>query len=386
MGNTTDLIQGRIGDFEPDSWQWARERLNEIGLFPASFTTCVRHLLDNQKKNDQESTNSKVLDETSRFMVLRFMRSPTVKAHMYFLALTYFPQAIEGRSYVSVDHLLGLFSPVDIASVLSLIYLSHRVERRCNRKEWAIFSRSMQNVMDVAGFLALKVPGCRIGEALLVSGIRYLGLATCLPLDVRKFQTYRRALPPKKMTFDQREENLRWHCTHVQIAALLLQEMGFGVSYSEDFKSALALPLSRPLNERASRLRLLTMWADAFSVGAQLPAIAGEDKFSASEDSLREVMSYASTISRSGSVQCWLLRGREDISRHLVPALYRTDERDMTLKSRGPATVIEEDDYLRYDELPEHVRKVFSAEELEKLCEEILDLIDQEQGPATSGP
>lgn len=394
------------GDFERESWDHAAERVKSLGYYASSFSTCIRHLRQFQRSTTAQPTDLSPngLDSRARFLLGRLMLSPTIKSHVYYLSLTHYESALKGKEYISSEDLTNLYSPDALASLLGLIYLFRQIKPKCDPTEWAHISKVIQEVCDIGTSIGIKVRGLDVADGILVPAVRYLALCLCMQLDLRKFQGYRRSVIKEKRGFNLKEELRLWGCTHVQMAALLLEMIGFGARYAEDFKTALCSDPTKKISFAANRLRTVAVYTDALYLGVEIPSIQGEEEFEISETAIADLGQRAKSILENGSSHSWLLKSRIDIAPRLVPELYPEDGSDehrrydkLQKKKRyafehPPVTAdspsmqrqlppeidaVSQEYSSVYEQAPESVREQFSEKEFEELGNEISALLEK---------
>ncbi len=370
-----------IDAYDSPSWQIAAERVRVLKYFASSFTSCIRRLcsLKPDPSQDEQTQKSK-LDYISRFLVERFLSSATIKAHFYYLGLTYHSKSFDALPFISNKDLLAFYSSQDMAVVLAISYLSHRIKKICDPKEWSIWAKMMQEATDIGGLVGMTVPGFNFSDGILIPAIRFLSLALCMQLDLKQFQMYRRAISQKKTGFSQQEELANWGCTHVQIASLLLQEMGFGISYSADFKTALTTENDKPIHQSASRIRLTACWAEAIYWGNNLPAIKGEDSYTMTEQALTQLMREGARIASAGSSHSWILKQGADVHEKVAPKLYPPQgysSEGFIAPTMDEKSLDDQEFDLRYDQMPQEVKELFPRVEMKDCFQEVKELLKQ---------
>jgi|GEM_PF-1157399 len=363
-----------------EAWNKALERVGVIDYVPSSFTVCLRRLIG--EPPGQEGAKN-VLDEETEFLLNRFLRSPSIMAHVYFFTLTFHPDFVANHSSISARDFIKLYGAAEWAAVLALVFLTRTLKRKCAEQEWQELSKTLQEGVDIGGILGRRVAALGLGSGLLVPGVRYLALSLYEASDREKLKDYRFRLTKEKHGFDLALEQELWGCTHVQIAALLLLLMGFPSWYVRRFETALSAPPAAKLSPDINRLRILAYWSYALQMGLNPPTIAGEDDFITSDVELDQIVLETKEVVQKGSKHSWLLKTSNDLNPAQAAQVEGFEEAKAMVKQRGKrsqalaaAKAAEEDCFtLEYAEIPEKMRRLFSKEEFRDLKSEIQSLL-----------
>lgn len=240
----------------------------------------------------------------------------------------------------------------------------------------------MQEAVDIGGVFGRKVPALGFANGLLVAGVRWLALALCASVDLRKFQNYRRKLLRGEEGFDFAFERKLWGCTHPQIASLLLLSMGFPAVYAELFEVALAAAPRAEVPTRINRLRILAQWTFALQTGINPPTMPGENEFLTSDLALDQIAKESSEIGDRGSRYSWLFKSSDDVTKEAAAKLAGFEEAKALLKRRRrgadvvrPAVEGDDDFRIEHKDLPDHIRRHFPQGEFEDLKGQIHELL-----------
>lgn len=363
-----------------EAWNSALARVQLLDYIPSSFTVCVRQLMLNSQ--EQVAGKPAGLDDDVQFLLNRFLRSPSIMAHVFFLTASLQPDYIANHSLISANDFIRLYGAAEWASIVALIFLTHTIKKKCDAQEWGQLSKILQEGVDVGAILGRRVSGLGLANGLLIPGIRYLSLGLCLAPDLKKFQNYRRQLVKDRRGFDLALEQKLWGCTHAQITALLLLSMGFPSWHAMQLEAALAAPPKEKIPQGINKLRILAYWSYALQTGANPPTIAGEDEFITSEVELDQVAMESKEVLAKGSPQSWLLKTAQDLTPEQAAQIEGFEEAKAMLKrrpARGHAPQAleqaEEGFAVKNEEIPEKMRRHFSDSEFKDLKSQIQSLL-----------
>lgn len=307
-------------------WDNARIYVAQVGLVPATFTSAIRMLKSNHQKNLQD--NTAIFSTESKFLTCRLLKSRTLLSPFFFATMTLYEEKLKKANGLSTEQLMRYHLPNDVANIIALTFYFRRIRGRCIPEAWAWLEKLVHEFGDTGILLGRAVPKVGVADGLVVGAMRHLALGLFMAKDNKQFQTYKRHLKTKEVNFDLHEELKIFSCTHVHIASLLLQLVGFGVPYADAFcRGVVATPMEN-LPEDAARFRLASLYIDSLHDGKVPPAVADEETYSLGESELDRLIDETSRIQKSGSKFSWLAKNKDDISSSLTPQLMLDDVQD----------------------------------------------------------
>ena len=357
----------------------AAELVRPIGFVTGPFAACLRHLHNKPADGKAALVNDKGLDASARWLVERFAGAASIRVCFYYLSLTYHAAAVSAKSELSIRDLVSLYSPRDLASVLSLAYLFRSIKTQCPGAEWEPLAKAVQEASDIGGAISQNVHGLELADGILVPAIRYLALGLFLHADSRRAAEYISQVVGSRKGFDCSLEMALWGCTHIQVAAVLLERLGYSRTYISDFKTALSATPEASVTYAVNRLRMIAIMANAMYLGLEQPPVTGEEDFEMSDQSLAALKGRVESVVQNGSPQGWLLKGKDDQAVGRVLGLYKPRE-EKPAEQEGSVDPSEEADLtaafkVPYEDLPENVRAQFPRGEMEDLRGMVKDLV-----------
>ena len=306
--------------YTKESWEQAKQIVSVVGAMPGSLSSCIRLL----RKDAEQSSNK--LSPLSRYALRHLLRSPSVRACVYYYTLTSRVATVSDPRALSERDLLSLIPPGEMSVVLGLIYLFRKIRRGCDAEE---FQAIAQRIYSHSGF------GVWVGQAIeaigpifgLLSGsMRHLAGGLFLGIDKKNFIEYRRALKRSQRPFDMQEEMKLWGCTHAQVASLLSQSAGLGIGIGDalawGFSAESANATSFQETNQAAAVRVAWSWIESLSTNGKPPDVVHSAQFYPLAQDLQQLLNQSQQAVRDGSPHAWLSRGRDDISRELTPGLF----------------------------------------------------------------
>lgn len=312
---------GKAMEFNTDeSWEIARQYFGVLGEIPSSFRVATRTLIVDAEKNDGVATH------TTSALVQRLLKGPSLKAAVYFAALTYKPEKVKGVGYISEKELMSFFRTDELAALMSLTYLYKRGKRVCDPEEWKFHSEAIQLSVDYGGVLGVAIPAIGLLLGLLAHGMRDLAVSCFLRHDKSSYKQYRRALKSKGLRFDEVAQMQTWGCTDLQVGAVFLQSLGFGIEFSNSYVLGLTPQSEAPNGDTIGRaFSAASLWISSLAKSGNEPSGRIDTKFYPLVEPRAQLLEYAATLRSRGSLYSWLDKNKEDLSPEKTPQLFRGD-------------------------------------------------------------
>lgn len=298
------------------SWERARKLIRETGHISATFTTCVRALVGDGKT----SSGSRFTLVASQ-QLDRLLRSPTVVTHLYFAARTYHANELEEMGEYTPRHIAELFTPLELATLLMIIYSHRLLTRKMPQDDWEPLASKLQLYIDLAIPLGETIPAVGSVRALLIGAGRYLGWGVMTKHDPKGIKKYRIATKLKNRHFDLQEELDNWGTTHVHVAAILFQSFGLGISITEGYMGSMFTSRGEKLAPEALRCRVAQLWLDSLIMSGDVPNESLGDDFILSEDKTEPFVQRVQALIANGSEFSWLSRRKTEIGPEHTPSL-----------------------------------------------------------------
>ena len=301
-----------------ESWEVALNYSGLLGVVPSSFSSVIRSLLVDQQKNGGN------LSPSTRFMIERLVKSRSLKAAVYFGALTYFGGRIKDQPYLSERALVNLFSPAELAAIVGLSYLFKRARKLCDPAQFTMITNRFQECADIGGHIGYAIPGISPFAGILTGAMPYLGLAPFLFYDRRGFIDYTRHLKSTKQCLDLSYEMRRWSCNSIQIASVMLQGLGLGIGTASAFSTGLTSETNQLIEATpgAEKYQLASIWLKSLEESGDEPKMTHKAEFYPTKAAMGTLLARMLDLREKGSPYCWLLRGSFDISPQNTPQLY----------------------------------------------------------------
>ncbi len=305
-------------------WRAASELLKPFGPVAANFTEAIRTLVGGFERGS-------TLFNGTQNHIIRLLKNNTVKATYFFFSKQFRPEILEGKKHISEKDIFLVYTPIDHAAIISLCYLFKTLSRKIDKEEWEYVQTPLYEALSIGACVGLTIPDVGLGIGLLSSGIRYLALAPLLRENRRAFKEYRQHLKAKDLAFDNQFEERLWQCTSTQVAAIMLERMGFpraaGLQYvasSERDESV------RPDTIFGTPIRIADCLTEAYIEGSEipttLPAWVGRKVDLSAEMRGNLLAALNKTLSDKNRVE-WLNKGSSSIDPTATPELFTEAER-----------------------------------------------------------
>lgn len=302
-----------------ESWEVALNYSGLLGVVPNSFSSVIRSLLIDQNRKEG------VLSPSTRFMIERLAKTRSIKAPLYYGALTFGADRIQDEEYVSERALVDLYTPAELASIVGISYLFKRSRKLCDPGQFAMITNRFQECADLGAHIGYAIPAISPVAGIIAGAMPYIGLAPFLFYDRRGFIDYTRHLKTARKALDFDYEMNRWSCTSVQIGAVMLQALGMGVATATAFATGVADQSEQLVNDTPDALRYQTamLWLRALEETGNEPQVVHRAEFYPTKAALERLLVATAELREKGSPHCWLLRGAFDISPETTPQLFK---------------------------------------------------------------
>ncbi len=309
----------------PESWEVARLLASQMGNFPSSFTSVIRALRSNEEQNKPSKT--KELSRATQYMVSRLLKSDSMKAPVYFAALTYYPEQIATLQHVTYKELLPLFSPGEYAAIISLVYLTRVAKKLCPHDEWEHIAKNLYEFTDLGGHVGIAIPAVGMADGILLGALRTISFPLMQKRNPKAFKEYRRTLKQESKYFDLEKEHAQWGCTHLQIASIVLQTIGLGVQTADALARGLTASALSELEDKAAiKFKVAELWCNSLIATGKEPNMGHKAEYYPTKAALDQLIDKSEPISSSGSPWQWLGRGKDDVSPETTPQLFAPSE------------------------------------------------------------
>ncbi len=301
-----------------ESLQVARAYASLIGEIPSSFSTTLRTLIADEEKNGGK------LSSNGRFLALRLLKSRGVLAPTYYAALTFRSAQLSALGGASLENLLRVFSPMDLAGMIGLLYFYRRVKNFTSQLVWDDVRPGILSAVEAGGHIGSAMS--RIGMAMgtCVGGLGLLSLCLFQKQDEKAFKEYRRYLRSAKLPFDLSLEMSTWGCTRFNVSAVLMQLLGFGVPVASAYSQGLTCtnPLGQGLTPEAYRFKITSLWLDSLLCSGEIPNIAHKGEYYPTKAASLILLQDVGTIKQQGSRYSFLDKTKDDVSPEKTPQLF----------------------------------------------------------------
>lgn len=289
-------------------WEHARAYANLLGTVPSSFSTAIRGL-------KADADKEQALSRGTAFQAGRLANSPSLAVGFLYAAKTFCNDEVQKRGTLTGKDYLEIFNPETLAALIGISYFYRKAKSLAAEDEWSHYTKTINNQADIAGFLGFHIPRIGLGRGLLVGVCDTIAL-TCFHLhDKKGFTDYRRTLKNRNIREDLSHEKDRWGCTRYHVAGILIQQMGFGVNFSNNYSVGMLADESneRLLQPDAYTFRIARVWLDALEKSGMPPERAMRVEYYPDSQGLDLIKKAADTVKRSGSQHSWLDKTKEEV-------------------------------------------------------------------------
>jgi hypothetical protein len=300
-----------LSELISEAWETGLLIVRDIGSFPVPFTECIRSLLtEHTPSDDNVGVYLPHVSRASERYLFRLIRAPSLKLRLYIVMRLFFTEKIHPRELYSDVDLLSGYSRYELASLIALIVLTRRIERRADTFYWEKLAPALYARTESSFALSHAFQGMQRATTLLVAALRILSLATFSGHAPLLFQKYYRHLLHTKKAYDWEMETSLFGCAHTHVGALLLQSCGFGVHLSHAYYSGATTPFfeETSLNQEARDVRGATLLLDKLVGEGILPESPLIDGYRTSTTDFETLQGHLKSLRSSGGTNRWLMK------------------------------------------------------------------------------
>lgn len=315
--------QKRIGAIDNEArlgWQAAEDLLRPFGAVAANFSEGIRLLMHHYERG------SSTLPLSAENHIVRLLKNETIKATYYFVTKEYRPDVFVPGKLIDAREFFAAYSPFEHAVILAYCYLSRNLGRKTDRDDWAYVENPLYEALTIGGTIGINIPEIGLGFGLLSRGLRYLAFAPFLKENRRGFKDYRIYLKSKDLPFDIGYEERTWQTNNIQIAAIVLERMGFNHSMALEYVAAAGKnhqhtpsPLYGVPFSMAEAL--IDSYMETGEIPEKMPPWVGQEKSISAEVRGAIMNKLNRTMSGKQHVD-WLSKDRSSITPDTTPELF----------------------------------------------------------------
>ena len=300
-----------------EGWKEAAKLLEPLRSAPSNFVVTVRTLWLQHQRGETSLSSGAV------FELGRLLNAHTVKAAYYYFSKAYRPEILTAKPVLDADDFLNGYTAFEHAALISLVITFRNLLKRSDREEWSYIQGPLYESLEVGAQVGSTIPKIGLGFGLLSRGFRYLAFAPFLWNSKNAFKEYRRYLKSKDLPFDHSWEQKTWGCTNAQIAALLLQRVGFSTKITHGFFLAVSDRLYSPLDPVFGEpFQMAETWVDSIMEHGKAPSIPQKPDYCLPADEADALIGKVKNSLDAGEVVEWLNKGKANINKQSTPEFF----------------------------------------------------------------
>ncbi|MGI6524109.1 MAG: hypothetical protein ACOX2O_02290 [Bdellovibrionota bacterium] len=301
-----------------ESWLIARQYVGLYGEFASSFSTTIRWCNNKNKQGIGEFSPNLL------WQLRRLLRSDTVQAPLYYATKAFKKEAFESTEIHDIEDVAALYTPLELASVLAMLYLYRRTKKLSDPTEFELLEANLVARSEISTFVGINIPKIGFSIGLLTGIIRHIGLAAFLMHDKKGFAEYRRMLKIANKIIDLEYEFAHWGCSHIEIGTALLINIGFSREFARSFScglSATSPEEEEVLNNQSYAVRCADLWTNAYMSTGEPPRTTYRMGFYPSDQALAVLNEAVHKTTSSGGQFSWFKKCADDLTPEAAPEL-----------------------------------------------------------------
>jgi hypothetical protein len=340
--------------FSPESWEYARGYAGVFGVVPSSFTSVIRSLMA------EHSAGLAQTQGNNKYFVLRLLKSPSLIAPFYFATEVYNPDTLVQNGQTPPDQLIKGFTPFEVACMLGLVYILRKAQGLVEAEELKYILDPMVPNANIGFAMGRTIPAIGVGTALLEATMIPLAVCAFAKHDLKGFKEYRRDVAKSHGgKWEPSLELERWGCNHAQVASVVLQTLGFGITRSNAFVAALSAKADSGTLEEVNLcrdFRMATIWRESIRDSFKAPTVPLPPKYYPTKAAQDNAVSKIKAVLDDSEASRWLLKGKDDLPAFQIPSTRELSARSATEQAGtadGDIDTLEEDLAKLVSETPE---------------------------------
>jgi hypothetical protein len=295
------------------SWDKAKEIAGFLGQPHRLFTQCVRDL----RAIPEGSSRKKMLESSS---VITLFRSESFKTVIFHAAKALYGEGV-GKKPMNGADLIQLFAPDELASVVAATHLHRLAGKKVAPKIWNDVVEEVNFQMQTGILVGTAVPAISRAVGLLMGAVRTIAFSLVASSEDTKFRGFRRELVRQDKLFDISGELATWGCHHLQVAALVVQSLGYGIGPATGI-AASEMPTADE-GPVAFQWYAARRWIESMLEEEKAPEeFPGQSKFGLSDlATFAHLQSDVDSLYAQESSICWIMQRRGSLDKTVISQL-----------------------------------------------------------------
>jgi len=295
------------------SWEKAKAVAGLLGNPHRLFVQAVRDL----RAIGDGGSRKKMLESSS---IITLFRSESFKTVVFFAARALYGESV-GMTPINGGQLITLFHPEDLASVIAATHLHRVTSKKVPAKIWDDVADEVNIQMQTGIHVGTEVETIGRPIGLLMGAVRYIAFALVASTDEGSYRAFRRELVRQDKLFDTRGELAIWGCHHLQVAALIVQAMGYGIPPATGI-AAYTMP-DVEAGELAQRWFAARRWIESMLEDERVPTeFTAESKFGLADlTKVGRIQRQVDNLYTQESSICWINTKRGTLDKAVLSQL-----------------------------------------------------------------
>lgn len=331
MADIGQLVGGISDPATLKSWNTAKKYVGQLGPVATIVASCIRSITSSRKvfagKNIQARHDFAV--ETVTPVI---EHSPSLKVVLYEASKVFSSEGLAERGNFELRELIACFNPDLLVNLIGFNYFLRRLKKFISEQPFTEFSARVQKQLEIGYEVGSGVAQIGPERGMLASGIRAVSYGLYMIKDFDEYSKLMNRFAADNKLSDLSLEEERFGCNHLQISAVLMQSMGFGVSASIGIGLGLDVKLEGKisLEEESTLFKLAGMISEQIQMTGSFPRqMMSKAGVTISVDAINRVKEKIEKISREGSKYGFLSSGLKDVTPKLRELLKIKDIPDM---------------------------------------------------------
>lgn len=301
------------------SWDLAKRYANQINPVPFQISMAIKAM--RKIHDDSAGAEVKTVPQEAVTAIKLIDKTPNLKTPLYFAASILFPDRFKHAEDDASRALLQVLQPGFFGSLLALIYMYRRIGKLAPPDAFEMLSKDLLTNMEMGFILGREIQEVGAADGILIGGIRHMAVGSFLLRDAEAYTKYRNV---KKHKLEVEHERPKWGCDHAQVAAYLLQNVGFQWDLRKMRLALLGEVDHKDLDAQHQRFARIVYWLDSLKDGSKSADKLGN--FKVTEAGFKKLLEDSGKVFNNGSSFVWMKRGGQVPDRKsAAPATPKSD-------------------------------------------------------------
>lgn len=293
-----------------EEWMRIESRMQKLVYIPRFLVTSSRQIARLEEGATGEALPGVVLSSLCE----NIRRSGTYQAALYFSAAQLYSSKLEASSELRIRNMLRWFTPLEILSIMLMVYFNRYLSMRCPEDTWSRINPQLRRDMALGRKVGLAWDGISPGQGMLIAGMRRIAQGFLILANKKgdiPTRLINSGLSDSDYSDPDKERSICGY-SHLAVAAYITQQCGLGVAMTSTLATEkIAANSSRDTEKGWHEARRIL---EQIKLGIPSDTVARES-FLTEAEGRKTLDEYYNKLIGSNDVFSWINSEKEDVQR-----------------------------------------------------------------------